>query len=191
MTDKKQVVEDDSLWVHDVNILLQKSSDILPYNGMTFNRKLNATTRFLIIASLILYLMYGEAKVFFAPGVFMIFTFIIFASDDETTDTFVSAGEKVECKKPTINNPFMNLLVSDINSPNGRKQSCDGESVKNEISDNFNSNLYFEAKDIWNKNNSQRQFYSMPNTEAANRQGEFGRWLYGSKPTKKEQHLVN
>ena len=33
--------------------------------------------------------------------------------------------------------------------------------------------------DVFGKRNSQRQFYTMPNTEVPNSQDEFAKWLYG------------
>lgn len=187
MSDKNK--DDEKLWTQDFKILFQKSFDILPSNSMSFNRKLNALTRFLIILSIVFFMMYGNSKVFFAPLVFMFFVFVIFAaSDEEKLDTFAVKPEN--CKEPTINNPFMNLLLTDINKENGRKESYDTDDVKEEIRDNFNSNLYFEADDIFQKNNSQRQFYTLPNTKASNKQSELGQWLYGTGPTLKEKHII-
>ena len=43
-----------------------------------------------------------------------------------------------------------------------------------------------DIDDIYSKYNSQRQFYTMPNTSIPNKQKEFALWLYNRGPTCKE-----
>ena len=40
--------------------------------------------------------------------------------------------------------------------------------------------------DIYNNRNSQRQYYTMPNTQIPNDQTSFARWLYATPPSCKE-----
>ena len=42
--------------------------------------------------------------------------------------------------------------------------------------------------DIFGKNNSQRQFYTMPVTTIPNNQTQFANWLYKTEPTCKENN---
>jgi len=190
-TNEEETMKDEKLWTRDFKIIFEKSFDIIPNNSMTFNQKLNSLTRFFIIISIVFFMMYGNKNVFLAPIVFMFFIYVIFASSENgNLDTFSNGTKKPEnCKEPTLNNPFMNLLLTDINRENGNKVSCGIDDVEKEITENFNANLYFEADDIFQKNNSQRQFYTVPNTESANRQHELGEWLYNIGPTLKEKHI--
>ena len=91
------------------------------------------------------------------------------------------------CTPPTDNNPFMNVLVPEYYSNPKRPEACklEGElpgeqGVEEEANEKFNINLYKDVADIWGKNNSQRQFYTMPNTTIPNKQTEFAHWLYGN-----------
>ena len=48
------------------------------------------------------------------------------------------------------------------------------------MNDKFNTGLYQDVGDVWGKNNSQRQFYTMPNTRPYSDQGSFANWLYNT-----------
>ena len=43
-----------------------------------------------------------------------------------------------------------------------------------------------DSNDLFNKRNSDRQWYTMPNTEVMNKQTEFAKWCYKTPPTCKE-----
>ena len=60
-------------------------------------------------------------------------------------------------------------------------------SAVNEIIKNlFETDLYRDVSDIFGKENSQRQFYTVPGNQSPNDQGAFAQWLYGTPPTCKE-----
>jgi hypothetical protein len=50
----------------------------------------------------------------------------------------------------------------------------------------FNHNLFKDVNDVFGKMNSQRQFYTMPNTTIPNAQDDFAKWLYANPKTCKE-----
>jgi hypothetical protein len=90
------------------------------------------------------------------------------------------------CTKPTRNNPFMNFLVSDYMDNPNKPIACskilsneqNREKMDNDINLNFEHNLYRDVDDLFNKKNSQRQFYTMPVTRNPNDQKSFAEWLY-------------
>jgi len=92
------------------------------------------------------------------------------------------------CKSPTNNNPFGNVLLGDIGNPKFKEtcSSYNNNIVKREQSDIFNKDLVRNIDDIYNKNNSQRQFYTMPVTDIINDQTGFANWCYKTPPTCKE-----
>ena len=94
---------------------------------------------------------------------------------------------KDECKKPTKDNPMMNVNIGDHpqNPP-----ACNYTSeIKENINNKFNYNLYQDVDDQFEKFNSQRQFYTTPNTSVPNDQTKFAEWLYKSPQTCKETSL--
>ena len=87
---------------------------------------------------------------------------------------------------PTLDNPFGNALQYQQGDNPTRgparnlEDTIDQKGVLQEVTNFFNNNLYKDVSDIWSKNNSQRQFYTMPWTTYPNKQGEFAEWLYGN-----------
>ena len=93
----------------------------------------------------------------------------------------------VKCTLPTKDNPLMNINVGD--DPN-RPPPCEHtDNIKENINDKFNYNLYRDVDDLFERHNSQRQFYTMPSRTLPNNQTEFAEWLYKSPPTCKENSL--
>ena len=93
-----------------------------------------------------------------------------------------------DCKLPSIDNPFGNVMITDIGNPKFKK-ACDSYNnnmVKRDIKNDFEEGLYMDVNDIYSKKNSQRQFYTMPNTDIVNDQGGFAKWCYMTPPTCKE-----
>ena len=97
-----------------------------------------------------------------------------------------------ECTLPTLDNPFMNVTMKDmlnIDPKNpGRPKACDttNPEVKKKMDEMFNHNLFKDVNDVFGKMNSQRQFYTMPNTTIPNAQDDFAKWLYLNPKTCKE-----
>jgi len=81
----------------------------------------------------------------------------------------------------------MNPELSDYNNHNPPAAcNADDDEIKDEISINFNKDLYMNIDDVWEKKNSQRQFYTIPSTSVPNNQTAFANWLYNSPKTCKE-----
>lgn len=91
------------------------------------------------------------------------------------------------CRKPSRDNPFMNPHITDYN--NGEIPSAcneDDDGIKDEITKQYNSDLFMDVEDVFDKANSQRQFYTVPNTAIPSNQTDFANWLYKSPVTCKE-----
>ncbi len=91
-----------------------------------------------------------------------------------------------QCTAPTRNNPFMNITVNEYLDNPTRPEACEYQKVGAELETHFNHNLYKDINDIFNKNNSQRMYYTTPITTNPNNQGDFAKWLYGVPATCKE-----
>lgn len=103
--------------------------------------------------------------------------------------------EKAVCTRPTLDNPFMNVTMKDYLNIDEKTQqmvdrpvACDttDENVKRSMDEMFNHNLFKDVNDVFGKMNSQRQFYTMPNTTIPNAQDDFAKWLYANPKTCKE-----
>jgi len=93
------------------------------------------------------------------------------------------------CNLPTKDNPFMNPSFVDVASNRELPKACssyDNKGLQRKIEDNFNKGLYRNYTDIFGKENSQRQFFTVPGREGIPDQGAFAHWLYRTPDTCKE-----
>lgn len=83
---------------------------------------------------------------------------------------------------PTAANPFMNVTVDEIKYNPQRPAAEDASSLQNRLTldDFFRTEFNRDAGDVFGKNQSQRQFVTMPATTIPNDQGSFAQWLYGN-----------
>lgn len=99
-----------------------------------------------------------------------------------------AARATAQCTRSTPSNPFGNVLLTDLADNPGRAPACKYDQHQAEIRDNFNRGLVRNVYDIYEKENSQRQFMTMPVTTALPDTVAFANWCYGSaaRPTCKE-----
>lgn len=91
--------------------------------------------------------------------------------------------DKNTCRKPTVDNPFMNSTQDDFNKENTAVAcNADDEDIHKEIDLQFNADMYRDIEDVFNKKNSQRQFFTIAHN-IPNDQEAFARWCYGFSPT--------
>jgi len=98
-------------------------------------------------------------------------------------------GSEEMCAMPTPNNPFMNYQVAGDDPrrfsipPCQYEDTIDQEGVKDQVEEYFDERLYKDVgEDIYERNNSQREFYTVPIHD----QSSYANWLYNSPPTCKE-----
>ena len=81
---------------------------------------------------------------------------------------------------PTAENPFMNVLINEIGEYPKKppaKYTADSD-VKKTLDESFDVSVYGDPGDVWNRNQSQREFYTMPSTSIPNDRESFQNWLY-------------
>ena len=64
--------------------------------------------------------------------------------------------------------------------------SYNNKGVQNYTDNIFSSGVYRDVNDLFGKNNSQRQFYTVPGNSIPNDQDKFAKWLYSTPKTCKE-----
>lgn len=182
--------EEDSFWLNDIKIILnnERLSEFIPHKDLTYNRKLNSIVRFAFYLSIILMIvkrnyLYLYIFIFSIAITYLIFTF---SEDKKTSESFISDDiDNESCQLPSNNNPFMNVLLTDDTN---RKQACNIENkkIKRMMKKKFNNNLFHDIEDVYDRKNSQRQFYTMPSTTTPNNRDTFQKWLYKTPKTCKE-----
>lgn len=91
-------------------------------------------------------------------------------------------------RMPTINNPMMNVPITSYNTPQTYKDynryaeapKNSNNQIQHNIQNDLTMGLYMDPADVFfQHNNSQRQFYPMPNGSVPNDQTSFAENLYG------------
>tara|TARA_Y100000389_G_scaffold201868_1_gene245626 strand:- start:3125 stop:3793 length:669 start_codon:yes stop_codon:yes gene_type:complete len=192
------------LWSEKISILYEKRYifEVLPSKKFDFNRKLNSLLRLSIYYSLIMFFLdRTNTNVMYIPLIVAAITFTLkkFYKPTNIKNLEIPSTEYSDinkeinnlnplnegCRIPTKNNPFMNPpLFGDRTTE--ACSSYNQKSIQRDIEKNFNEDLYRDANDIFGKNNSQRQFYSVPGKSIPNDQEAFANWLYSTPPTCKE-----
>jgi hypothetical protein len=198
-------------WYKDPSILYDKDYifEIFPSKRFDITRKLNSLLRLSILYSLIIYLINKDNRYIVLPFVVAAVTWVIWTRQKDThiddvleesmsnrLDDLVMINDlATECRVPTKGNPFMNPGLNEFSNDNVRMpKSCpsyNNVGVQNRIEQLFNEDLYRDVKDIFGKNNSQRQFYTVPGNQVPNDQGSFAQWCYGRPKTCKEGNKLS
>jgi len=182
--------------------------EFFPSKRLDFNRKLNSIVRLSVIYSLIMILCKKGNHYYLLPPVVMAITWVIWTRQSDTHTTEIieeSMSNRLDdlikindlntgCRVPSKENPFMNPPINEFsNDKYSQPKSCPSYNnigVQNRIEELFNEDLYRDVQDIFGKNNSQRQFYTVPGNRVPNDQSSFAHWLYATPQTCKEGNGV-
>ena len=161
--------ERDHFWFNNMAILYAKNRlyEFFPTASMTMNEKLNAVVRLSIYVAFIMALYRNSLSPILIPIFVALVTLYIYRYNDIQTPAEKLEGfDMPECTLPTQDNPFSNTLLSDIGTYTARKPACSIEdpAIKADIKKKFNKGLFKDVNDLYDKNNSQNRFFTMPNT---------------------------
>lgn len=190
-----------TFWKDNIKVLFEndKLLEIFPSKKYDINRKLNSLVRLSIYYSLIMYLLKKDSRYLLISIITMSFTYFIYIKKGEKEiygdmlETRIKDLDNAsELKKPSRDNPFMNNTLVDYGKDSNKRAcpSYNNVGVQNRIDELYNEGLYKDFKDVFNKNTGERQFYTMPNTEVPNNQGDFAQWLYGKPSSCKEGNSI-
>lgn len=184
----------DPFWLYEPSILINENriTEIMPSSDMSTIEKLNSIARLSIYVGILISLYKNDTSFLMYTLIVLGYTIFMDYNNIEEMREY-SLGKidnKLDSNKtlPTPENPFMNVLMTDYTDNPKRKEAniLAAEETKEIVEDYFNQGLYKDVSDIFGRRNSQRQFYTMPNTEIPNNQDKFARWLYRSGTTCKE-----
>lgn len=166
------------LWYHNPKILLKNIDQFFPNKNLNRLEKINSLARFAIYYAILLVLLGQDTKWLSISVVILIISAFL-----GTTEKFVSltnTDDIQNCTEPTKENPFMNYTLGDLMEKSDRPKACKYEDSKNKIRKEFRSHLYSDTSDLWGKYISDRNYYTMPNTEIVNNQKGFAKWCFGN-----------
>jgi len=189
-------------WYNQPSILYERPYlfEIFPVKEFDNIRKLNAIVRFTIYYSIFVYIYNRDTNMFAVPVITALVTYLLWKNNsslqkDETLTQLkndvpvIAESHNVGCQIPTKDNPFMNVPFYDVSADKELPKSCtsyDNKGVQRKIENEFDKGLYRNYTDIFRKENSQRQFFTVPGREGVPDQSAFAHWLYRTTDTCKE-----
>ena len=200
---EQTTLEKDKFWSNNFGVLFEKRRlvEFVPTADMTQEEKLNALTRLALYIGIVIFVYNQQIWTLYIPILGMFFILFLYnmsrkqrGEGQDTSPDDPTPGLKDDstitrppyCTPPTRNNPFMNVLMNEWADNPTRPAACEYPGVDQEVEDHFNYDLYKDIDDLYEKNNGQRQFFTMPYTTIPNDQGSFARWLYEVPSTCKE-----
>lgn len=163
-------------WYTEPSVLFSKDTwyMFVPQPNMTVKAALNAVVRFSVYLSFLLVLTSRDPwYLLFIPTVMLATIFLEkwFPQAKKITESFVSSYEGEDRTLPTVDNPFMNAPLTDINDNPERPPAADvtDVSVRDKVNQAFaqTSNIYMDTSDVFDLVQSQRNFHTVPEDDHA------------------------
>ena len=139
----------DQFWINDYSILFRhnKLMEVWPYQSMTYEQQLNATTRFVILVSLFGYALLNNYVILLFGIILILGIVLIFKYNKKAKiEDMANLANNDTGNKPITTNPLQNVLLTDytdnVNKPeaskkyNSNKEEDINNKVKNFIYDN-------------------------------------------------------
>jgi len=213
--DKKNKKSTDMFWTQNPTILFdrEKITELIPREKMSMNEKLNALSRVVILLTIIGFIFNQTYKVVVSGVITLIVISLLYLikqhidkqkinTQEGFTPEYSYIDNKSNFKEPTVNNPLMNVLLTEITDEPERKMAAPlylqeveqkaNDSVKSFVgTSSFNDKtidqkLFKDLGDSWGFEQSMRQWYSNPITTIPNDQEAYGKFLYGDMVSCKE-----
>lgn len=199
----------DTAWYNDVAVLARRPDEFWPSRQQSDHERLNSLVRLVAYATLAVYLYRRNFKYLsFGLGAIAFLSLVhrfggqaprrgpalrvarppaVRVSCGMAPGGRCAVAAAPACTRSTPDNPFGNVLLSELSTP-GRPPACNYDAHSAEIQRNFNRGLVRNVYDIYDKENSQRQFMTMPVTTTTADTIAFARFAYGGqgRPTCKE-----
>lgn len=158
----------------------------VPRQGMLLDEKLNAIMRAAVYVAILMVIINDNARYLYLVVLAGIITYTMRQQQTHATEQQIQPMQT-----PTKDNPFMNVLLTDyVTQPNrGPASNIESPTIAAAVESNFNQGLFREMSDIWDKGNSQRQYYTNPATTIPNDRDTFMKWCWSLPPTCKEGNL--
>jgi len=190
----------EKIWYKDIKKFYTEKNYyvIFPSKYMNFAEQLNSILRFSIYFSIIILIIKQNINILMLPIVVGVFTYFLYSIDDanKINETMMLNENNLEknehtkklCQKPTKDNPFMNVLISDYKLNPTRKSACNINHVKTKkkVQKYFDDRLYRSTSDIFSKEASDRQWVTNPITSIPNDVKSFSEWCWGTDKSCKE-----
>jgi len=196
----------DVFWLDDPKVLFNKNyiTEILPPSNVSFERKLNAVTRLVILLTLLGFIGTGSINILVSAVVTLVIIVIVFKTQQTKNkkkelikqikkegfaNPEIYKSTKGNFTSPTKKNPLMNVLLPERKDNPKRKPAAPAfnKEVEKEINEKTaDPRLFLDLGDKINFDSSMRNFYATANTTIPNDQKGFAEFCFGNMPSCKE-----
>lgn len=167
----------DKIWYEDIFALPRRPLEFFPAKGQTASEHANALIRLIIYVTLALTVYSGSLQTIFIGLAAIVAVTLVFRGRGNLAGYDNTAPTK--CRGSTVENPFANTLVTEFGRDPLPDPPCAYDDMKDEIEKNFNVGLYRDIEDWSNRQNSQRQFVTLPTGGNPPDTRGFAEFLYG------------
>lgn len=167
----------------------EKVTQFWPVKHQSTAERVNASARFIIYATCIIYLIRRDVRVLVlcatALGVLYVMERSKMIKSDQVRPVYVR--DNSSCTVPTRENPMANVLMNDYVDRPDRPSACDYSTVDHMTNRFLSDRIPYgpsrsrSSLPEYQRNAYSRQFVSMPVTEIPGDQTAFAEWLYGAK----------
>src|SRR6056300_232570 len=160
-------------WFEDPQQLIRsdKIAQFWPNRDQTPEDRINASSRFVIYATCIVYLIRRDPRIFVLGVTILSVLYVLYKSKMvEETYGMAPSRRDAGCQMPTVDNPMGNVLITDYTDAPNRLEACYYASVKPFISSYNSDRIPYDAgrsrssMPKYLRNAAERQFVSNPVT---------------------------
>jgi len=176
----------EQIWFKTPSVLFDSDSwsRFVPTKQMTTAEALNSVVRFSTYFSLILYFATGIGGYVMAIPAVMVTTILLYNlfPNGKTIETFFEEKTKTEeLTMPSNENPFMNVLLTEIQDDPDRPDAAPigRRDVKQQIYKAFQttSDIHMDTSDLFGQTQAMRTFHTMQSAKVPNDLDGFKKWL--------------
>jgi hypothetical protein len=188
-----------SFWVNEPTVLFNNKyiTQIWPYSYLSYEEKLNAVTRFVMIITFLGYILLNRFIIIVLGLIIIGLIVILYTKKEGMFFPYYGVNDQQTIE---TNNPFGNVLMSDYKfNPNKKPVNDDytpnlEQSINSKIKEfivqenNDNNdiyNLFNTVGDQFTFEQNNRQFNTNPSTTIPNKQDDFLKFCYGTLPSEK------
>lgn len=199
----------EQIWFKDPAVLFtaQNWSKFVPLQGMTTAESLNSVVRFSVYFALFLFLANGSTAYILTIPIVMVFTVVLYNlfPNGKTLEPFTEGMTRRSeaYTMPSQNNPFMNVLLTEIQDDPNREDAAptNRRDVKAEIYKNFQktTDMQMDTTDLFDQAQAMRTFHTLQSAKVPNDLDGFKKWLakgldepdYSSAPLARHAKLLS
>ena len=172
----------EEIWYEDPHALFTKSNwtRFVPLPTMTTTEALNAVVRFTTYFTLLLFVAtQSTTYIMLIPAVlFLTYVLHVLFPNGKKLESYMNSEKYT---MPTPNNPFMNVLLTEIGDDPDRADAApiSSKDVRAKVQKAFQhtNDIYMDTSDMFDQSQAMRTFHTLQSAKVPNDQDGFLAWL--------------